>query len=55
LAQGRKLPIAGIFGVDRQHSVCPWGDVETPGLAEVQKDRVGVVEEGEYSHRATRG
>src|SRR5580765_6651877 len=53
LADRRKLPVAGIFGVDRQDSVCTAGGVETPGLAKVQKDRVGVVEEGEYAHRST--
>src|SRR6266567_7581465 len=53
LAQDWKLPITGVLGVDRQHPSCPRGDVEPPGLAEVQKNRAGVVEECEHTLRAT--
>jgi len=55
VTQDWKLPIAAIFGVDRQHSVCPWGRITSPGLAEVQQDRLGVVEQGEDSRRAIGG
>ena len=55
VTQDRKLPIAAIFGLDRQHSVCPRGGITSPGLVEVQQDRLGVVEQSEYSHRAIGG
>jgi hypothetical protein len=55
LAQPRKLPIAGILGVDRQRSVCPWSDVEVAGLTEVEEHRPGIVQQGEYPQRAVGG
>src|SRR5512133_3949096 len=36
LPQDRKLPIAGIFGVDQLNPICPWSDVEAAGLTEVE-------------------
>ena len=35
-AEYRELPRTGIFRVDQLDPVCPWGDVDAAGLAEVE-------------------
>src|SRR5215469_10059053 len=54
-AKDRKLPRAGVFGVDQLGPLRPGGDVEGAGPAEVEYHRPGVVQQGEYPQRAAGG
>ena len=47
LAQGRKFPVPGIFGVDQLNPICPGSDVEAAGIVEVEERRPGIVQQGE--------
>jgi hypothetical protein len=54
-ADYRKLPWAGVGGVDQPDPVCPSGDFDAAGVAEVEQHRQGVVQQGEDPHRAVGG
>src|SRR5712692_2763026 len=54
-AKYRKLPNTSIFGVDQLNSIRPGLEVEAAGLTEVEQDRPGIVQQGEYSQRAVGG
>jgi len=54
-AEYRKLPWAGVRGVDQPDPVCPSGDFDAAGIAEVEEHRQGVVQQGEDPRRAVGG
>lgn len=54
-ADCRKLPRAVVRGVDRLNPIAPRADVERAGLAEVEEDRPGIVQQGEYPQRSVAG
>ena len=54
-AEDRKLPRAGIFGVDRPDPIRPRSDVEVPGLAEIEQYRPGIVQQVGYPQRTICG
>ena len=51
----RKLPRAGVLGVDQLHAIRPRRDVEAAGLAEVEQHRPGIVQQREDPQRAVGG
>src|SRR6185437_2850234 len=54
-AEYRKLPWASVFSVDQLDPVRPGGDVEAAGLAQVEQQRPGIVQQGEDPQRAAGG
>jgi hypothetical protein len=54
-AEYRNLPWAGVGGVDQPDPVCPFGDFDAAGIAEVEQHRPGLVQQGEDPHRAVGG
>src|SRR6185312_10373781 len=52
---GGKLPRAIVLRVDQLNALCPWRDVETARLAEVEQQGPSIVQQGEEPERAVGG